>query len=283
MHELDQQALQRAQSAAAAGYSDADFFCAEANTRLLERLELFSLTPARVLELGAGTDGAAAGLAQIYPTAQLVQIDSCLTMLATSGKNQDGRVCADGQRLPLSDASFDIVFSNMMLPGCADPEQIFREVHRALRPPGVFLFSTLGPDSLKELRRAWTGVDNFTHVHEFADMHNIGDALVQAGFTEPVMDVELLTVTYADLNGLIRDLRGIAATNFSRNRNPGLTTPARWQLMQDRLEHSRNSAGRLEVTLEIVTGQAWAAEASRGVQMADGEAHFPVSRLRPNR
>ena len=283
MSDIDQHSLRRAQAKVAAGYADADFFCAEVNTRLLERLALFSLQPERILDLGAGTGIATGPLRAAYPEAELVQLDWSLPMLSGRRQNTAQRICADSHALPFADASFAMAVSNMMLPGCADPEQVFREVRRVLTVPGVFLFSTLGPDTLKELRRAWARVDSFTHVHEFADMHNVGDALVRAGFVDPVMDVEKLTVRYTGIDALVRDLRGIAATNLSRARNPGLTTPGRWQQMLAALDSARNADGKLEITLEIVTGQAWTNPPGRGVTMADGEARFPLSRLNRQR
>lgn len=278
MYELDQQQLRRAQAKVARGYDDADFFCAEIRARLLERLGLFGLTPDTVLELGAGTGSAATRLKDIYPDAALIQLDWSLPMLhEADGGNL---VCADGHHLPLADQCIDMVLSNMMLPCCAEPEQVFLETRRVLKTPGLFLFSTLGPDTLKELRNAWAKVDRNVHVHTFADMHNIGDALVKTGFREPVMDVESLTVTYANVTSLVADLRGIAATNHSRDRSRGLTTPARWRRMLDGLEASRDEDGRWQVSLEVIYGQAWTGEAEVGVALEDGEARFPLSRLR---
>lgn len=279
MHPLDQQQLRYAQGKAAGTYDEKDFFCAEIRARLLERLALISLKPASILELGSGTGTAAAQLQSTYPDAQLIQLDWSMPMLSVATTNSGSLLCADSHRLPLADASVDMVFSNMMLPGCADPEQVFSEARRVLRAPGVFLFSTLGPDTMKELRRAWAQVDKYAHVHVFIDMHNVGDALVQAGFREPVMDVEMLTVTYADITALVSDLRGIAATNFSQRRSRGLTTPWRWKKMLAALEKSRNPDGRLPTSLEIICGQGWIGEPDVGVGMEDGEVHFPLSRL----
>jgi malonyl-CoA O-methyltransferase len=123
-------------------------------------------------------------------------------------------------------------------------------------------------------------VDDLPHVHTFADMHNIGDALVQAGFREPVMDVEHLTITYGDAERLIADLRQAGATNRLLDRRRGLTSPRLWQAMLTELEAARNADGRLEISVELITGQAWTGEPARGVQMHEGEASFPLSRLR---
>ncbi len=151
-------------------------------------------------------------------------------MLRRAAGRADSRsVCADSHRLPFADASVDIIVSNLMVPGCADPVAVFREARRVLRTPGLLLFSTLGPDTLKEVRRAWPADDPHPHVHAFADMHNIGDALVGAGFREPVMDVEMLTVNYREVRRLVTDLRAVAATNQLAARRRSLTGTGRWR------------------------------------------------------
>lgn len=278
MHALDQNLLRRDADRLAASCDEQDFFCGEIRDRLLERLALVSLQPQHILELGAGTGAARAALQTIYPDANLIELDWSAAMLAQStGTN---RLCADAHRLPLADNGIDLVFSNLMLPGCAEPEQVFAETRRVLKHPGLFLFTTLGPDTLKQLRRAWSRVDDLPHVHTFADMHNIGDALVQAGFREPVMDVEHLTITYGDADRLIADLRQAGATNRLLDRRRGLTSPRLWQAMLAELEAARNADGRLEISVELITGQAWTGEPARGVQMHEGEASFPLSRLR---
>ena len=279
MHELDQKLLRQSCARVAEGYAEADFLCREIGTRLLQRLELVTLEPTRILDLGSGPGELAPALAAHYNDAQIINLDRSQDMLRVAN-SQVPQVCADAHQLPFVDASFDLAISNMMLPGCVLPERVFSEARRTLGHPGLFLFSTLGPDTLKELFRAWSRVDNTPHIHAFADMHNVGDALVQAGFREPVMDVECLTVTYADISGLVRDLRGIGATNVLLGRRRGLTTPRLWQAMLAELENARNDAGRLEFTVEVVTGQAWTGPQDTGVTMVDGEAAFPLSRLK---
>jgi len=279
MHELDQTLLRHAADRAAASFAANDFFCAEVGARLLERLRLFNLEASAILDLGAGAGGMTDDINRLYPHAMLIEMDWSEAMLQQP-RSGSLRVCTDAHQLPLNADTVDIVLSNMMLPGCALPELIFQQAHRVLRHPGVFLFSTLGPDSFKELRSAWAAVDDAPHVHAFADMHNIGDALVQTGFREPVMDVEHLTITYADPLALVTDLRHVGATNRLLNRRRGLTSPRLWNRMLTELNRSRNADGRLSISLEVITGQAWTGEAARGVQMHEGEAHFPLSQLK---
>ena len=278
MYELDQKLLRARFTQLAPEFDAQDFFCAESRQRMLSRLELVDLQPTRILDLGAGTGAAEEFLRARFPDAELINLDSSEAMLA-QGHGHATNVCADAHNLPFSDGSFDIVISNMMLPGCAIPERVFDEARRVLRHPGLFLFTTLGPDTFKQLLRAWSLVDTAPHVHAFADMHNVGDALVQAGFREPVMDVEHLTITYGETNKLVADLRAIGATNILLERRRGLTTPRLWQRMTAKLDESRNSDGRLPISIELVTGQAWTGSPERGVQMFEGEARFPISRL----
>jgi malonyl-CoA O-methyltransferase len=279
MHELDQIQLRRAYDRVASTYDEADFFCTEIRGRLFERLDFISLQPKTVLDLGAGTGAAARQLQTRFADTLIIELDGSEAMLANSDK-MGTEICADSHCLPLADASVDIVISNLMLPACAVPEMVFSEARRVLRNPGLFLFSTLGPDTLMEIRRAWSQVDDAPHVHTFADMHNIGDALVKAGFREPVMDTERLTVTYADVDKLIADLRAVAGTNFAAQRRRGLTSPRHWARFIDKLYATRDSAGRFAVSLEVVTGQAWTGNPEIGVPLRDGEARFPLSQLK---
>jgi len=279
MHEIDQRQLRRDNDRIAAEFDASDFFCAEARGRLLERLQLITLQPEVILDLGAGTGAATIELRQRYPDAMVIALDWSPAMLREAAAREPQRVCADSHQLPLADASVDIIVSNMMLPGCADPRTVFAEARRVLRTPGLLLFNTLGPDTLTTLRRAWGEADDAPHVHAFADMHNVGDALVEAGFREPVMDVEIVRMNYRDINRLFTDLRAVAGTNRLQNRRRGLTTPRRWQRMLSAAAVMQNEQGSLPEQAELVTGQAWTGEASPGVQMSDGEAHFPLSQL----
>jgi len=281
MADLDQALLRRACDRAAAGYDAADFFCAEVRERLLESLDLMALQPQSILDLGCGTGAAAVELKRRYTDALVVGLDWSANMLQQARrKSTDPLVCADSHRLPLLSDSVDMVVSSLMLPGCADPQLVFTEACRVLRNPGLLLFTTLGPDSLLQLRRAWAEVDAYPHVHEFADMHNIGDALVRAGFRDPVVNTEMITINYARLDRLVEDLRAIAATNLSAARRRGLTSPRLWAQLVARLDAARGASGKLPIQVEVVTGQAWVGDPGIGVPMEGGEARFPVSRLR---
>lgn len=281
MQDLDQAQLRSAVArlAARAGAAGDDFFTVETRSRLLERLPLMRLEPDTIVDLGGGAGAAGPPLAALYPQAQVLNLDWSLPALAL-GADATLRCCADAQQLPLADHSVDLVFANLLLPGCADPARVFSEARRVLRAPGLFLFNTLGPDTLKQIRKAWASVDRHPRVHEFADMHNIGDALVQAGFREPVMDVEQLTINYSNIGTLVADLRALAATNRHPLRARGLMSRPRWEAFLAALDAGRNPAGRFPISAELITGQAWTAPPGTGVSMSDGEARFPLEQLR---
>jgi malonyl-CoA O-methyltransferase len=158
--------------------------------------------------------------------------------------------------LPLADASVDLVFSNLMLQWCDDLDAAFAEIARVLRPRGLFTFTTLGPDTLVELRDAWRAADAGEHVIPFTDMHDIGDGLVRAGLAEPVLDVERMTLAYPDALALMRDLKAIGAHNANAGRARGLTGRRRLAAMQAAYERRRRD-GVLPATYEVVFGQAW--------------------------
>jgi malonyl-CoA O-methyltransferase len=223
-----------------------------------------------VLDAGAGTGHASRALKRRYPKATVVALDSSLEMLKVGGKQQSwlrpfGRVCADAQALPLADGSVDLILSNLMLQWC-DPDAVFAEFRRVLRPQGLLSFSAFGPDTLRELRTAWGQVDTHSHVHQFIDMHDLGDALVRNGFAAPVLDVERFTLQYLDVRKVAADLKATGAHNSTAARARGLTSPRKFAAMQAAYEQFRQD-GRLPATYEVVFAHAWApAHAARGLK-----------------
>lgn len=261
MTQLDRGIVKRRFGRAAAGYDAAAVLQAEVQSRLLERLELLGFTPGRILDLGAGTGRALKPLARAYPKARLTALDLAPGMIREARRRRPrfrkvNFAAGAGEALPFAARSFEMVFSNLMLQWCPEPDPVLGEVRRVLHGRGVFLFTTLGPDTLRELREAWRAVDESEHVHPFMDMHDIGDALVRAGFVEPVMDVEHLTMTYDDARTLMQDLRRIGARNASAGRARGLTGPRRLAAVERAYERFR-SEGRLPATYEVVYGTAW--------------------------
>jgi malonyl-CoA O-methyltransferase len=233
----------------------------EARQRLLERLELFRLAPRTVVDLGCGTGRSLPQLAARYPAARTLGVDASLGMLravhrhGASGE-RTSLLAADAEALPLRDGSVQLLFANLCLPFCR-PDRVFSEAARVLEAGGLFAFSTVGPDTLRELRQAWRGADDRIHVHAAFDMHDLGDLALRSGLAEPVLDVDRLDVTYEDLDCLVRELRDCGAVNTAAGRRRELTGPARWRAFEARLAAERGTGERLRVTVELVSGQAW--------------------------
>jgi len=241
----------------AADFDGACFIHDAARERLLERLELVSLTPRTVVDLGCATGRGAAALAARYVGARVLAVDASTGMLRATVAHRGGSVAAiagDAERLPLRSHSIDLVFANLVLPWCR-PDSVFAEAARVLAPDGVLLFATLGPDSLAEIRRAFAAVDKGIHVHAAFDMHDLGDLAMKAGLAEPVLDVDRLTVTYAEPAALWRDLKAVAAGNVAGGRRRELTGRRRWS----RFEHALapRLGERFAVTVELIFGQAF--------------------------
>jgi malonyl-CoA O-methyltransferase len=258
---LERTDVRRAFDRAGVSYEAAALLQASVGEELLARLEPFDFSPAVVLDLGAGTGRLSAQLKRRYRRARIIALDLAPGMLREGARQQRWlrrfeRICADAARLPLRPGSIDVVFSNLMLQWCDPPDAALAEAHRVLRPRGFFAFSTFGPDTLRELREAW-GEDGRTHVNRFLDLHDVGDALVRAGFSEPVLDVERMTVTYADVSALMHDLHAIGARNVTAGRARTLTGKGRLRRMTERYEAYRRS-GRLPATYEVIYGAAWA-------------------------
>lgn len=265
----DKAQMRRAFARAAAGYDAAAVLQQEVGRRLLARLDLIRFTPGRVLDAGCGTGACLPGLRERYPRAELLALDIAEPMLALARRRggwwQRRRrpvrcLCGDVERLPLRDESVDLVFSNLTLQWCADLPAVFAELQRVLRPGGLLLFTSFGPDTLHELRASWAQVDAAPHVNVFPDMHHVGDWLLQTPFADPVTDVERITLTYEDLLGIMRDLKAIGAHNVLGGRPRGLTGKARLAALREAYEAHRRD-GRLPVTYEVVYGHAWKPQA----------------------
>jgi malonyl-CoA O-methyltransferase len=258
---IDKRRARRAFEAAAEGYDLAAVLQREIADRLLERLDYVRLQPERVLDLGCGTGYAVQPLFRRYRHAQVIALDFALPMVRRARRRGGWLrrplcLCADAEDLPLAEGSVDLVLSNATLQWCNDLHQTFRECLRVLRPGGLLMFTTFGPDTLKELRAAWAAVDGHTHVSPFPDMHDLGDALVRTRFADPVMDAERLTVTYGRLADLMADLKGVGARNATVQRPRGLTGPRRLAALESAYEGHRRD-GRLPATYEVLYGHAW--------------------------
>lgn len=284
---LDKRRVRASFDRAAADYDRVAVLQREIGARLLERLDYIRLRPTLAVDVGAGTGHLSKALARRYPDAQIIALDLAPNMLRSARRHAGllarlrGRqtfVCGDAEHLPLTTQSVDLIFSNATLQWCNDLDRVFAEFRRVLKPNGIVLFSTFGPDTLKELRMAWAQADAMQHVGAFIDMHDIGDALLRAGFNDPVMDAEHLTLTYPDVRGLMHELKTLGAHNAAAGRARGLTGKGRLRFMIDAYETLRRD-GVLPATFEVVYGLAWG-PGERANLREDGVVKVPVASLR---
>jgi malonyl-CoA O-methyltransferase len=294
--ELDFAEVRRAFDHAAASYDAHAALQREVGDRLLERLDFVKLQPARVLDAGTGTGYGLSHLRARYTEADFCALDIAPAMLhATRGRlPQPGwtkralqrltphasrlthLVCADMERLPLASNSMNLVWSSLALQWAHDLEATLRGFHRVLAPGGLLIFATFGPDTLKELRASFAAIDDAPHVNRFIDLHDIGDMLIHAGFASPVMEMEMLTLTYAGLKALMRDLKGMGAHNAASSRRRGMLGKSAWSRLEQAYEAKRLE-GRLPATFEVIYGHAWAGDKTQRedgrqvIQFAIGE------------
>jgi malonyl-CoA O-methyltransferase len=278
---LDLDEVRRAFDRAATSYDAHAVLQRVVCDRLLERLDYMKLQPARVLDVGCGTGYGLAQLRERYADAVLCALDIAPAMLAAARARlpQPGwaqralqrlapsardthLVCGDMARLPLAANSVNLAWSSLALQWAQDFEVALAGMHRVLAPGGLLMFATFGPDTLKELRAAFGAIDDAPHVNRFIDLHDIGDMLIHAGYANPVMEMEMLTLTYADLKTLMRDLKAIGAHNAAAARRRGLFGKSAWAQLEAAYERHR-ADGRLPATFEVVYGHAWASDKTR--------------------
>ncbi|MCL1826090.1 MAG: methyltransferase domain-containing protein [Betaproteobacteria bacterium] len=271
---LDHALLRRRlrQAAVRVGETDSDFLAREIARRMDERLDLIRIAPRRILDLGCGAGHDLARLGERYPDVMRIGLDLVAPFHARArltpngspnplrrlfGKSLPavGLAAAEAARLPLLEGSVSLVWANLMLPFIDDPLPVFREMCRVIETGGLVMFSTLGPDTLRELREILPSHAG-ERVHRFIDMHDLGDALIAAGFSDPVMDMEMATLTYGSLDELFADLRANAANNAALARPRGLSGRTAWEQARARYEQCRREE-RLPVTIEIIQGHAW--------------------------
>ena len=271
IYHLDKARVRASFDRAASTYDAAAVMQKLVREEMINRLDLVSMQPERILDAGCGTGHASQALTQKYPKAQVISLDLAMGMLhktqamntsftqrikQTLGFNKQHLLCADIERLPLADASFELVWSNLAIQWCNDLDAAFTNMHRVLRTDGLLMFSSLGPDTLKELRAASSVDGEHVHVSRFIDMHDIGDALVRAGFAAPVLDVERITLTYDNVMAVMRDLKSIGAQNAAEGRNRGLQGRGFLKQLTENYERFRRD-GKLPATFEVVYGHAW--------------------------
>jgi len=284
---LDKQRMREAFERAVDTYDGTAVLQREIADRMLSRLDLIKLKPKTILDAGCGTGHCARALAKRYRCARILGIDIACAMVQRARRkagwfSRSRFACGDIEALPLADASMDMVVSNLAVQWC-NPDLVFLEFMRVLRPGGLLMFTSFGLDTLRELKQAWGTVDNQTHVHAFMDMHDIGDVLIRTGFADPVMDVEHFTLTYKDVMGVMGDLKRLGAHNVARARPRGLTGKARFKRFQSAYE-SLARDGLIPATYEAIYGHAWAPDSNvhgRDARLARGNESviIPVNRI----
>ncbi len=262
---VDKQLARRAFDRAAQSYDEAAVLQRQVNLNLLERFDYINFIPESILDIGAGTGFATYALHKRFPKAKVTALDIASSMLAVAQsrlplmsklKKKISFVNAEAECLPFADNSMDLIYSNLTLQWVSSLDVALRECRRVLKPGGMLLFSTFGPDTLKELRQSWQAVDQYSHVNDFIDMHDVGDAMMRAQFAEPVMDVENFTLTYSDVYKLMHDLKAIGAHNVTSQRAKGLTGKAHFKQLEQHYETFRLQ-GVLPASYEVVYGHAW--------------------------
>ncbi len=278
----------RVRNRSAAKHEQVRFFSEEIAGRMFERLDYIKQEPRVILDLNCGLGATSATLAMRFPGAMVVQLDPALGLLQQHacaktlsrkllmwfGKSS-ARVCGDANTLPIASKSVDLAWSNLFALS-HDAPAIIRELKRVLKPGSLLMLSTLGPDTLKELRAAFSQVDTLTHIQPQVDMHDLGDMLAHEGFATPVADMEMITLTYPNLKTLAHDLRAAGATNLEPARRATLMGKTRWAAVERAYEAMRHE-GRLPVTFEIIYLHAW-----RGVERntADGRQIIQFEQLK---
>jgi len=165
-------------------------------------------------------------------------------------------VYADAEQLPFRDASVDLIFSNLTIQWWQDLIGLFHEFRRILKPGGLLLFTTFGPDTLKELRESWSQVSDKVHVNQFVDMHDIGDALYNVQIENPVMDSERIVINYQSVKDILLDLKTLGAHNQNSGRERALTGKTRLKSMYQAYEQFYTETG-YPLTYEVLYGHAW--------------------------
>lgn len=268
---VDLRQVRRGFARVAQRYGEADFFCREIDRRMQERLDFVRIEPDLVIDVGCSQGASLPALRARYPKARYVGLDLVPEMLQAAVQprsawqrwlpfRREGEanfVTADAATLPLKAASAGLVWSNLLLHWLDDPLPALAEAHRVLEVGGLVMFSTLGPDTLKELRSAFG--DGYVHTQRFIDMHDLGDMLVHCGFADPVMDMEMLTLTYDSVDAMLAELRGAGASCAMRARRHGLTGRRAWENARGAYEGLRVN-GKLPASFEVIYGHAWKAQ-----------------------
>jgi len=286
---LDKPSIKKSFNRAAKSYDHAAILHEEVLNRLLHRLQYIRHQPATAIDIGCGTGKALNGLFKTYPKSKIISLDLAYSMLQQT-RQQYGLlrkkriVNADMENMPFADDSFDLLFSNLALQwandlgGTLQPfaddsfDLLFsnlalqwandlggtlHEFARIGRSGSLLMFTTFGPDTLKELRESWLEIDPNPHVHQFIDMHDIGDAMMAAGFSQPVVDAETIRLEYSEFRQIFEDLKNTGASNADKKRSKGLTAPAIFKRLEQSYRQMGYKGDKFIASYEVVYGHAW--------------------------
>lgn len=262
---INKKQMARAFGLAANYYDKRAVFQKQVANILVEKLDYIKFQPQTILDLGAGTGFLRKPLLKRYKKSELLLMDISTGMLARARRNdsllfsRSRYCCADMESLPLPADSMDMVISSLALQWTNDLDRVMREIYRVVKPGGLIMFATLGPDTLKELRASWAEVDENAHVNMFLDMHDIGDSMVRTGLSGPVMDVEHFTLTYETPMDVMRDLKSLGSSNHITDRQRNLQSRAGIRKVSAAYETYRQD-GKIPATYEVVFGHAWCPE-----------------------
>lgn len=255
----------------------------EIGRRLFERLDYLNIAPQRILDLGCGPGQFSLELARIYPKAHVIGLDFAQRMLIQARGKQSWRrkwslMNADMLKMPFCDGAFDLIFANQVIHWAHSLPALMRELNRVMSAKGCLMFTTLGPDTFREIKIAWQNINAFSHVNVFADMHDVGDCLMAEHFLDPVIDMEYLTVHYESLPALITALRTQGVKHINVERNKGLTGKASWKQFENNYDAIRTEHHKYPLTYEVIYGHAWKGEqrkTEKGI-----ETMIPLSQIR---
>tara|TARA_Y100000817_G_scaffold300694_1_gene279983 strand:- start:143 stop:970 length:828 start_codon:yes stop_codon:yes gene_type:complete len=224
--------------------------------RMIERLEIINITPKRILDLGCGTGILARLLKEKYKSCNVVSVDLSLRMLkiCKEKKIQSSLLCCDIEDLPLRKNSFDLIISSFTFHWCENIVKVLKDVEKCLDEKGIFFFSTLGPDSLIELKESFLAIDSMPHVNEFIDMHHYGDILSDLNFLDPVMDIENITLKFNNFFAAMNSIRKIGANTLAKQSSKSLNKSQVKDLI---LNYPQTPDSKYPLSYEVIYGTAW--------------------------
>ncbi|MFK7814719.1 MAG: malonyl-ACP O-methyltransferase BioC [Gammaproteobacteria bacterium] len=286
---LNKQLISKDFSNAADTYDAAAIVQQEICNRAIERLQMLRVDPKTILDIGSGTGKSTRGLQKQFPDAYVIASDIALPMLTQLNQMQPplqqvaSTVCCDAEQISVKDESVDLVFSTSTFQWCENLQHVFAECWRVLKPDGVLVFSTFGPDTLLELRQSWAQVDQQMHVHNFLDMHHVGDLLLASHYGDPVVDMEVITIEYQKSRQLLRDLKdtGSRGKFVGEGLSGGLMGKGKFQQFEAAYEKYRQKNGLLPASYEVIYGYARKSVTNiKQTTAGEAEIYIPIDAIK---